>query len=218
MSTWATVSAKIGKVHPETLSIARELYEAAKKAGHEIWFIWGLNNEGSGEHKTGLALDLMVHNHAAGQWVRNYIWTNRKRLRLHHVIWEQHITSTTVRPGAVVKMADRGNSTANHFDHVHVLFFAGAYRRPGTSTLSVVLRRGSSGTAVRRLQQFLLNGFPAYRNSVRYMPGRLLTVDGEFGRQTEAWVKEFQRRTGVPQSGVVDALTHSKLKANGYRY
>src|SRR6185503_19538773 len=220
MSTWETVSAKIGRVHPETLSIARELYDKAKAAGHEIWYIWGLNNEGSGEHKTGLALDLMVHNHAAGQWVRDYIWANRKRLRLHHVIWEQHITSTTVRPGIVVKMEDRGNPTANHRDHVHVLFFAGTYQKPGTttSTSASTLKRGSSGTAVRRLQQFLLNVFPAYRNSVRYMPGRPLTVDGVFGRQTETWVKEFQRRTGLSQDGVVGKATHSKLKAHGYRY
>lgn len=128
MSTFASVSKKIGKVKPETKSIAKEVYEAAKKAGHEIWYIWGMGT--SVEHATGRALDLMVRNEAAGDWVRNYLWTHRKRLRLHHVIWEQHITSTTVRPGVRVKMADRGNPTANHYDHIHTLHFAGKYQAP----------------------------------------------------------------------------------------
>jgi hypothetical protein len=87
----------------------------------------------SSEHATGLALDLMVRNEAGGDFVRNYIWTNRKRLRLQHVIWEQHITSTVTSPGTRRKMADRGSVTENHMDHVHVLFFAGKYQAPGAT-------------------------------------------------------------------------------------
>lgn len=128
MSTWESVSKQIGNVKAETKAIAREVYEAAKKAGHEIWYIWGQGT--SEEHRTGLALDLMVRNEAAGDWVRNYLWANRSRLRLKHVIWEQHITSTVVQPGVRRKMGDRGNPTANHYDHNHVWFFAGAYRAP----------------------------------------------------------------------------------------
>lgn len=128
MSTFATVSAKLGKVKPETKSIAKEIYDAAKKAGHEIWYMWG--NGTSSEHATGLALDLMVRSEADGDWVRNYIWANRARLRLQHVIWEQHITSTVTEPGVRRKMADRGNTTENHMDHNHVLFFAGKYQPP----------------------------------------------------------------------------------------
>jgi hypothetical protein len=131
VSTWASVSAKIGKVKPETKSIAKEIYEAAKKAGHDIWYIWGMGT--STEHKTGLALDLMVRNEAAGDWVRNYIWANRKRLRLRHVIWEQHITSTVTQPGVRRKMEDRGDPTANHYDHNHVWFFSGKYQPPSST-------------------------------------------------------------------------------------
>jgi hypothetical protein len=78
----------------------------------------------------------MVRNEAAGDWIRNYIWKNRERLRLQHVIWEQHITSTVTQPGVRRKMADRGSVTENHYDHVHVLFFAGSYRKPGDSPSS----------------------------------------------------------------------------------
>ena len=213
-TTWAGVSGRLGAIRPETRAIAQEVYEAAKAAGHDIWFIWGMGT--SAEHRTGRALDLMVHNHADGQWVRDYLWRNRKRLRLQHVIWEQRITSTTVRPGVVVKMEDRGNPTANHFDHVHVFLFAGPYQKPGTA--SSALGPGSRGTTVRRLQQFLVSVFPAYRNSVSYMPGKMLAVDGVYGRQTQAWVKEFQRRTKLSQDGVVGPKTHEKLKSYGYRY
>lgn len=129
----AYVTSRLGSVKPETRAIAEELYNAAKKAGHDIWFMWGMGT--SAEHKTGLALDLMVHNNAAGDFVRNYLWTNRKRLRLRHVIWEQHITSTVNQPGVRRKMEDRGNPTANHFDHVHTWHFGGAYQPPAADKL-----------------------------------------------------------------------------------
>lgn len=128
MSTWAGVSGRLGAIKAETRSIAEEVYNAAKKAGHDIWFIWGLG--ASAEHSTGLALDLMVRSEAAGDWVRDYLWNDRRRLRLRHVIWEQHITSTTFRPGVRILMEDRGNSTANHYDHVHLFLFAGKYQAP----------------------------------------------------------------------------------------
>jgi hypothetical protein len=217
MSTWEHVSSRLGNVPAATRSIAKEIFEAAQKAGHDIWFMWGMGT--SQEHRTGRALDLMVRTNAAGDWVRNYVWTHRKRLRLIHVIWEQHITSTVTRPGVRVKMEDRGNPTANHFDHNHVWFFSGAYQPPSSSTpSSTILRAGSKGTSVRRVQRFLLNTFPAYRSSVRYMPGRYITVDGIYGRQTEAWVKEFQRRTRLSQTGQVDTATLKKLRQYGYDY
>lgn len=129
----AYVTSRLGNVKSETRKIAEELYNAAKKAGHDIWFMWGMGT--SAEHKTGLALDLMVHNNAAGDFVRNYLWANRKRLRLRHVIWEQHITSTVNQPGVRRKMEDRGNPTANHFDHVHTWHFGGQYQPPAADKL-----------------------------------------------------------------------------------
>lgn len=129
------VSSKLGKVTGPTKSRAKEIFDAAKKAGHQIWFMWGYDGNASNtEHHSGRALDFMVHNHAAGQWVRDYIWKNRSRLRLQHVIWEQHITSTVTSPGVVRKMADRGSPTENHMDHVHALFFTGTYQAPGSDS------------------------------------------------------------------------------------
>lgn len=134
MSDYKTVSAKLGNIQSATRSISKEIFDATKAAGHEIWYMWGMGS--SSEHATGRALDLMVRNEAAGDWIRNYIWTNRQRLRLQHVIWEQHITSTVTSPGVRRKMADRGSVTENHYDHVHVLFFAGSYVAPGSTSPS----------------------------------------------------------------------------------
>ncbi|MGL5927879.1 MAG: hypothetical protein ACRCY8_02985 [Dermatophilaceae bacterium] len=131
-SRWAYASSKLGSIQPATLSTARELFDAAADAGHDIWFMWGMG--GGKEHGSGRALDLMVRNHAAGEWIRNYLWTHRDRLRLHHVIWAQTITSTVVQPGVRRKMADRGNSTENHYDHNHVWFKPGDYRAPNRPT------------------------------------------------------------------------------------
>lgn len=130
-ASYKTVSAKLGKVHSSTRSISEEIFNAARDAGHEIWYMWGMGS--SSEHATGRALDFMVRNEKAGDWIRNYIWKHRKRLRLQHVIWEQHITSTVTSPGVRRKMADRGDVTQNHMDHVHVLFFGGSYQKPSGS-------------------------------------------------------------------------------------
>ena len=111
---------KVGKINASTRSKAIEIIEAAHAAGHRIRFVWGMGS--SSEHATGNALDIMVYDEAAGDFVRDYVWANRARLRLRHVIWEQHITSTVVQPGVRRPMADRGSVTENHYDHCHIWF------------------------------------------------------------------------------------------------
>lgn len=81
-----------------------------------------------------------------------------------------------------------------------------------------VLKVRDQGDAVRHVQQFLRNNFPSYRYYVNYYPQTLLTVDGDYYRQTEAWVKEFQRRVGLTRDGVVGPATVKKLRDHGYKY
>ncbi|AXQ61245.1 endolysin [Streptomyces phage LibertyBell] len=132
MTTWEKASESLSKIDSATRSKAREIFDAAQASGHDIWYMWGYdNNPSNTEHHSGRALDLMVRNEAAGDWIRDYIWANRERLKVQHVIWEQHITSTVTQPGVRRKMADRGNSTQNHYDHNHVLFFQSSYVAPG---------------------------------------------------------------------------------------
>ena len=64
-----------------------------------------------------------------------------------------------------------------------------------------VLKRGSKGDAVRRLQDLL-------RNPGDYDPG---AVDGIFGSRTETAVKEFQTNNGLAADGVVGPASWAVL-------
>ena len=61
--------------------------------------------------------------------------------------------------------------------------------------LNVVLRRGSTGTAVKALQKAI---------------GKL-TVDGSYGPATEARVKEYQKSKGLTASGITDTKVWATL-------
>jgi hypothetical protein len=183
VNTFADVSKQLGPIKPEALEVAKEVFTAAKAAGYEVRYLWGYDNDASNtEHHSGLALDFMINDHASGQWIRDYVWTNRERLRLRHAIWEQHITSTVVSPGVVRLMADRGDTTANHMDHVHVLLFEGDYRAPGTSS-------GSKDTSS-----------PAPNPTPSTSDG--LVIDGDLGPKT---IAKWQAIMGTPVDGVIDS-------------
>lgn len=220
---WAFVSSKLGNVTDKARKVAREICEAAWAAGHDVWFLWGDGSEMDHKlnHTEGKpVIDFMVHNEADGDWVRDYIWANRARHGLKHVIWEQHITSTVVSPGVRRAMADRGDPTANHYDHNHAEWFAGSYvppSQPSPPSGESVLKVGSNGAEVLKLQDFFKNNFPGYRAYVDVRRGDMIDTDGDFGPQTAAWVREFQRRTSIGVDGEVGPQTRSKLKQYGYK-
>lgn len=74
-------------------------------------------------------------------------------------------------------------------------------RSPARAAARPVLRRGSRGPAVRRLQEALTRaGFPT-------------SVDGDFGRLTEAAVRAIQSARGLSVDGVVGSQTWAALEA-----
>jgi hypothetical protein len=83
---------------------------------------------------------------------------------------------------------------------------------------SGVIKKGDTGESVRQIQRFLLSVFPAYRHDVSVRKGVLLVVDGEFGAQTEAWVKELQKRSGITVDGIVGPATLAKMRSFGFKY
>ena len=89
-------------------------------------------------------------------------------------------------------------------------------RPPVPGPVPATLQKGSKGESVRVLQRFFLAVFPVYRNYVKVRPGVPMVVDGDFGAQTEAWVKEFQSRTGLTADGIVGPATVAKLRQYGY--
>jgi murein DD-endopeptidase MepM/ murein hydrolase activator NlpD len=74
------------------------------------------------DHYTGHAVDAMVNHSGSndselGGRIADYLIENADALNVRYIIWEQQIWY----PGRDwKKMADRGNETQNHFDHVHV--------------------------------------------------------------------------------------------------
>jgi peptidoglycan hydrolase-like protein with peptidoglycan-binding domain len=72
---------------------------------------------------------------------------------------------------------------------------------PGQPTIHV----GAVGDAVRRLQRAL----------DRTGPGEALVVDGSFGPQTEAFVREFQSAEGLAVDGIVGPATWAALPNGG---
>jgi peptidoglycan hydrolase-like protein with peptidoglycan-binding domain len=71
---------------------------------------------------------------------------------------------------------------------------------PGQPTISP----GATGDVVRRLQRAL-----------RRTPNLGIVVDGQFGPQTEAAVKEFQQGEGLTVDGIVGPLTWAALPDGG---
>lgn len=73
------------------------------------------------DHPLGLALDFMV-SPEVGDALAEYVVAHREEFGVTYVIWEQRINSGN----GWSLMEDRGSPTANHMDHVHVSFAAGA--------------------------------------------------------------------------------------------
>jgi peptidoglycan hydrolase-like protein with peptidoglycan-binding domain len=71
---------------------------------------------------------------------------------------------------------------------------------PGQPTI----RLGATGGAVRRLQRAL-----------RRTPNPSLKIDGTFGPQLEALVKDFQEGAGLAADGIVGPLTWAALPGGG---
>lgn len=89
---------------------------------------------------------------------------------------------------------------------------------PPVTPSGAVIQKGATGETVRQIQRFFLAVFPAYRNSVNVRRGVPMVVDGVFGDQTVAWVKEFQSRTGLTADGIIGSATLAKMRSNGYKY
>ena len=68
------------------------------------------------------------------------------------------------------------------------------------TTTDTTLKRGSTGTAVKKLQQRLKE--LGYYNSA---------IDGDYGSGTVTAVKAFQKKNGLTQTGTADATTQTKL-------
>ena len=76
--------------------------------------------DGHGEHASGRAIDIMVGSTGLGSQIAEFLRAHSGELNLFDVIWAQHIWTPVRSSEGWRSMSDRGSSTANHYDHVHV--------------------------------------------------------------------------------------------------
>jgi hypothetical protein len=74
---------------------------------------------GDGEHAQGIAIDIMVSG-SRGQEVAEFVRAHYSELGVNYIIYSQQIWSVDRSGEGWRGMEDRGSTTANHYDHVHV--------------------------------------------------------------------------------------------------
>ena len=82
---------------------------------------WG-GRSGSGDHGAGLALDIMTSG-STGEAIAAFVREHASELGVSYVIWSQRIWTVERSSEGWRAMSDRGSTTANHYDHVHVSVF-----------------------------------------------------------------------------------------------
>jgi hypothetical protein len=80
---------------------------------------YGTFRGGGGDHPLGRAVDIMVSG-SLGWDVANFVRENYAALGVSYVIYSQNIWSVERAGEGWRAMSDRGSTTANHYDHVHV--------------------------------------------------------------------------------------------------
>jgi hypothetical protein len=75
-----------------------------------------------GEHADGRAIDIMVSGELGWQ-VADFLRANSGALGLYDIIYSQRIWTAQRSAEGWRFMSDRGSTTANHYDHVHVKVF-----------------------------------------------------------------------------------------------
>ncbi|MEP6817241.1 MAG: SH3 domain-containing protein [Marmoricola sp.] len=73
-----------------------------------------------GEHSSGKAIDIMTSDVALGTQIAEFLRAHASELNLYDVIWRQQIWTPVRSSEGWRSMSDRGSTTANHYDHVHV--------------------------------------------------------------------------------------------------
>jgi hypothetical protein len=80
---------------------------------------WGGMSGSGGDHGAGRALDIMCTG-SLGDAIATYVRSHASQLGVSYVIWSQRIWTVQRSSEGWRTMEDRGSTTANHFDHVHV--------------------------------------------------------------------------------------------------
>jgi len=101
-------------------SNARSVYRAVCAAfGGSVSSFGGYRAGDSGDHGSGRAVDIMVSGEP-GWDIARYVQAHARELGVTYVIYQQQIWLAGNPTSQWKRMEDRGSTTANHYDHVHV--------------------------------------------------------------------------------------------------
>ncbi len=101
-------------------SNARSVYSAVCAAfGDSVSSFGGYRAGDGGDHGSGRAVDIMVSGEP-GWDIARYVQAHARDLGVSYVIYRQQIWLVGNPTSQWRAMEDRGSTTANHYDHVHV--------------------------------------------------------------------------------------------------
>ena len=100
------------------VAAADRVYTAVCNNFPQITTYGGL--DAHGEHSTGRAIDIMTSDVRLGTSIAEFLRANASALGIYDIIWRQRIWTPVRASEGWRFMPDRGSSTANHYDHVHV--------------------------------------------------------------------------------------------------
>ena len=213
-----------GDVETVLMYVAEQFHKNVEPL-HDGW-CWGYfykQIEGSSQlsnHASGTALDLNAPNHPMGS---SGTFSGAKVSSIRNIL---NFCEGVVRwggdySGRKDEMHFEINASAAAVARIALKIKVGSTpppRPPVPPTNTQVVKVGDTGEVVRQIQRFFLAVFPVYRNSVNVRHGIPMVVDGVFGAQTEAWVKEFQHRVGITSDGIVGPITLAKMRHYGYNF
>lgn len=200
---------RAGDVHDVLEYVAEQLHRRVEPVVKETWHQaddWGysyranVNNPASLScHASATAIDYNATRHPNG---KRGTWTAEQRAEIGRILAEVS--------NVVVNLA----SDEMHFEirgtAAQVAAAASKIRAASTPATAAggrpTIKLGAEGPAVRDLQTRLWDGYSAYRHE-----HGALVVDADFGKTTDAWVREFQGRSGLKVDGVVGPATWKAL-------
>lgn len=121
-SSWAATERRLTA---KTIRVHR----AARAKFPQIKVVGGYRPASSGEHPLGRALDFMIPNYqssegrALGTALADWARANAREYDINYVVWRQRIWNIQRDREGWRFMADRGNDSANHINHVHITVY-----------------------------------------------------------------------------------------------
>lgn len=157
---------------PDTLLVLR----CVKQTFPRIKTFYGVRTDPDSDHSSGRAVDIMISSafpnyHAAdavgyGNGMAGWIVANHDQLGVQYIIWRQRIWNVERASEGWRPMSDRGNPTANHYDHLHVSTYGDA-AKPVEPEI-----RESIGRAVMPVERYTISArFGQVGSWARYHTG-----------------------------------------------